>query len=145
MAMVKIWVHVVWATKSRVPTLQAPGRYELFTHIREHARKKGIHIDFLNGYVEHVHALVSMDAKQNIADVVQILKGESAFWANHKRFLFEQALKWCEGYYAVSVCESALDKVREYLKNQERHHDRRNFLKECAEFMQKYGFPAPLG
>jgi hypothetical protein len=33
-----------------------------------------------------------------------------------------------------------LDKVREYIKNQEEHHTKKTFLQEYDEFIDKYGF-----
>ena len=140
MAFINIWAHVIWGTKSRQPTLIKPARYDIFKHIRENARSKGIHVDFINGYVEHVHCLISLGANQDIATIVQALKGESAFWVNNKSKVLPHRLEWCEGYYAISVDASNLDVVREYIKNQEAHHRNTTFADECEEFMRIYGF-----
>ena len=139
MSYVRIWVHTVWGTKSREPILQKDNRYTLFQHIRENGKEKGIYIDFLNGYTDHVHALISLDAEQSIAKVMQLMKGESSFWAN-KNTLFQHKLHWSDEYYAVSVSESMVNKVRDYIKNQEVHHSKKTFAEECEEFMTKYGF-----
>jgi putative transposase len=40
----------------------------------------------------------------------------------------------------VSVSESVIDKVREYIKNQEEHHKHKKFQQEYDEFISKYGF-----
>ncbi len=140
MAHTNIWVHLVWGTKRREPLLEKSVRFEIFEHIRETARKKDIHVDFINGYVDHVHCLISMKAKQNIADIAQQLKGESSHWVNNEAKLLKHKLKWCEDYYAVSIGISGLDAVREYIKNQEDHHSRKSFVEECEEFMRVYGF-----
>jgi len=144
MSFVNIWVHVVWATKRRKPLLEKSVRYDIFNHIRENATHKGIHVDFINGYVDHVHCLISMKAKQDIANIVQALKGESSFWVNNKTELLKSRLEWCEDYYAVSVGASGLDTVREYIKNQELHHVKKTFSDECEEFMRIYGFERVL-
>ena len=144
MAYVKIWVHVVWATKRRERLLEKSARYDIFHHIRENAQAKGIYVDFINGHVDHVHCLISMGAKQDIADIVQALKGESSHWVNNKTQLLKHRLEWCEDYYAVSVGVSGLDAVREYIKNQEAHHGTKSFLEECEEFMRVYGFEGIL-
>jgi putative transposase len=145
MSFVSIWVHVVWATKRRQSVLKKPVRYTIFNHIRENALNKGIHLDHINGYDDHVHCLISMNPDQNIAAIVQALKGESAYWVNHKTDLLEQPLKWCEDYYAASVSTSGLDAVRNYIRNQEIHHSRKSFKRECREFIQIYGFDRVLG
>ncbi len=139
MAYVRIWVHAVWGTKDREPILEKENRYTLFEHIRENARKKDIYIDFINGYIDHVHTLISLNSEQSIAKVMQLMKGESSHWAN-KNSLFKHKLDWADEYFAVSVSESMTDKVREYIKNQEEHHKKKTFAEECEEFMTKYGF-----
>ena len=139
MAYVRIWVHTVWGTKSREPVLEKENRYTLFNHIRENAVTKDIYIDFINGYTDHVHALISLNAEQNIAKVMQLVKGESSYWAN-KHKVFKHKLEWADEYFAVSVSESMIDTVRNYIKNQEEHHKKKTFAEECEEFMTKYGF-----
>jgi putative transposase len=144
MASTQIWIHLVWGTKRREPLLQKSVRFEIFEHIRETARAKDIHVDFINGHVDHVHCLISMGASQNIADIAKQLKGESSHWANNKTSLLKHKLEWCEGYYAVSIGVSSLEAVREYIKNQEEHHRKKSFAEECEEFMRIYGFGAVL-
>ncbi len=139
MPLLKIWIHLVWATKNREPLLTKESRQQLFTHIRDNGKEKNIHVDFVNGHVDHVHVLVSLNAEQTIAKIVQLLKGESSFWAN-KINLFPKKMHWQDEYFAVSVSESGINAVREYIKNQEQHHQKKTFLQEYNEFMEKYGF-----
>jgi len=80
MAYIKIWIHLVWATKDRHPFLTKDIRQKVFSHIKENARTKGIHLDHINGYAEHVHCLISLDSDQNVATVANLLKGESSHW-----------------------------------------------------------------
>ena len=82
MAYVKIWIHAVWTTKNREPLLVKNIRKTVLDHIKENARSKDIYIDYVNGYVEHVHALISMKSGQTISKIMQLIKGESAFWIN---------------------------------------------------------------
>ena len=67
MSYTKIWVHCVWTTKYREPLLIKKVREKFFTHIKENAADKGIYIDIVNGYTDHVHCLISLKRKQNIA------------------------------------------------------------------------------
>jgi len=48
----------------------------------ENSRAKGIHVNHKNGFTDYIHSLVSMDADQNIAIIMNLLKGESSFWIN---------------------------------------------------------------
>lgn len=54
--------------------------------------------------------------------------------------LFPDKFEWADKYYAVSVSESQLDKVKKYIDNQEAHHQKITFKQECDEFIIKYGF-----
>lgn len=139
MPFIKIWVHLVWATKNRQPLLTKNIRQKVFNHICENAQTKNIYIDFINGHVDHIHCLVSLNQEQNIAKIMQLIKGESSFWIN-KNNLCPKKFEWQDEYFAVSVSESGIDKVRAYIKNQEVHHQKKIFQQEYDEFMDKYGF-----
>ena len=140
MPFVKIYVHFVWSTKNRVQILNTPElRQKTWQHIRENAKKKDLFIDFVNGHAEHCHCLVSLGVDQTISKVMQLIKGESAFWFN-KQGLTKQKLEWQDEYFAVSVSESQIETVRNYIKNQEEHHMHKTFQQEYDEFIIKYGF-----
>lgn len=139
MAHVKIWVHVVWGTKNHQPILSKDFRKRLFKHIHENAKEKKIYIDFINGYLDHVHCLLALNADMSLAKVIQLIKGESAHWANTNS-LIKPKLEWANEYFAVSISESMLNKVRDYIKNQEEHHKKITFKSENEKFIIKYGF-----
>ncbi len=86
MPWIKVWLHFVWSTKDRFPYLNDEIRHRVFKHIRQNAREKGIFIDFINGYVEHVHCLVSLGSDQTLEKIMQLIKGESSFWINKNKF-----------------------------------------------------------
>ena len=134
-----MWIHLVWATKKREPLLDKALHQKLFSHVRENALAKNIHIDFINGHIDHVHLLVSLNADQTVANIVQLIKGESSYWIN-KNKLTLQKFEWQDDYFAVSVSESVINAVREYIKSQEEHHKKKTFQQEYEEFISKYGF-----
>jgi putative transposase len=140
MPFIKVYVHFVWSTKNRVQTLNTPElRQNVWQRIRENAKKKDLFIDFVNGHAGHCHCLVSLGVDQTISKVMQLIKGESAFWFN-KQGLTKQKLEWQDEYFAVSVSESQIEIVRNYIKNQEEHHKHKTFQQEYDEFIIKYGF-----
>lgn len=71
--------------------------------------------------------------------IMQLIKGESSYWIN-KQNLLKEKFEWQDGYFAVSVSESVVDKVRNYIKNQEAHHTHKTWENEYNEFIEKYGF-----
>lgn len=139
MPYIKIWIHAVWSTYNRNPFLEKDFRWAIFKHIKENSIKKGIYIDHINGYIDHVHCLISLGQDQNIATIMQLIKGESSYWINQQGFLKER-FSWQDEYFAVSVGESQIDSVRKYIQNQEIHHSKVTFQQEYNEFINKYGF-----
>ena len=102
-------------------------------------KPKGFSIDFVNGHKEYCHCLVSSGAEQTISKVMQLIKGESACWFN-KQGLINNKLQWQDEYFAISVSQSLLNQVREYIKNQEDHHKNKTFQQEYDEFILRHGF-----
>ena len=140
MPFIKIYIHFVWSTKNRYPFLSTPDlRKSMWKHIRENAKKKGIFIDFVNGYQEHCHCLVSLGDNQTIRQIMQLIKGESSHWINKEGMLKEQ-FEWQDEYFAVSVSESNIARLRNYIKNQEDHHSRKTWEVEYNELTDKFGF-----
>jgi len=137
---IKVYIHFVWSTKYREPFLETPElRNKMWNHIRENAMAKGIHVDFINGYKDHCHCLVSLGSDQTLSKIMSLLKGESSHWIN-KRVFEKPLFQWQEEYYAVSVSQSILNKVRDYIKNQEVHHSHKSFDEEENEMIEKFGF-----
>jgi putative transposase len=139
MPYVRIWLHIVWSTKKRKRLLEKERRQDLFAHIKDNGIQKGIYMDTVNGHIDHVHCLVSLKATQDVSGIVQLIKGESSYWANREK-LFSGRLEWQDDYFAVSVSESGVAAVRAYINNQEEHHKKKTFMEEYEDFMKKYGF-----
>jgi putative transposase len=140
MPFIKVYIHFVWSTKNREPYLETKEiRQTVWQHISKNAKEKGIFIDFVNGYSDHCHCLVSLGVDQTIQKVMQLIKGESSFWIN-KQQLTKNKFEWQDEYFAVSVSESMIEIVRNYIKKQEEHHSRKTFEEEYNEFIIKYNF-----
>lgn len=140
MPYIKIYIHLVWSTKNWMPHLDSEElRKKVWQHIKENAKEKNIFIDHINGHKDHCHCLISLGSDQTIQKVVQLIKGESSFWIN-KYQLTKQKFEWQDEYFAVSVSESVIEKVRNYIRKQEEHHKKATFQEEYDEFIHKYGF-----
>ena len=144
MAYVRIWIHCVWGTKRRIPFLNTSNKRVILEHIIANAKEKGIHIDFINGHREHIHCILSLNADQTLSKSIQLMKGESSFWIN-KNQLCTGKFEWADEYFAVSVSESQINSVRDYVKNQEKHHSKKSWNEEYEEFISKYGFQKVKG
>ena len=140
MPFIKIYIHLVFSTINRIPFLNSTEvRVKVWKHIKENASSKGIYLDMINGYSDHCHCLISLGSNQNIEKIMQLIKGESSFWIN-KNQLTKDKFAWQDEYFAVSVSESMIESVRNYIKNQEIHHQTKTFAEEYQEFIDKYNF-----
>ncbi|MBN1637527.1 MAG: IS200/IS605 family transposase [Ignavibacteriales bacterium] len=139
MPYISILVHAVWSTKNRAPLLNNKIREIVFNHIKENAKQKDIYLLEINGYIEHVHSLISLGKEQNISKIIQLLKGESSNWIN-KENLCNGKFEWQDEYFAVSIGKSQEINVKNYIRNQFLHHRKKSFAEEYEEFMDKYGF-----
>lgn len=116
MPYIKIWIHLIWSTKNRQAFLKKEIKSKIISHIKENAQNKNIYIDFINGDVDHIHTLISLKSDQTIAKVAHLLKGESSHWINKNNLIYQE-FAWQEEYIAVSISHSAVNKVRDYIKN----------------------------
>ena len=139
MPFTRILIHAVWGTKNREPLLTQEKLFLVINHIKENAITKGIYITDINGHIDHLHCIISLNRDLSIAKTMQLIKGESSFWANKEK-IFLHRFEWADEYYAVSVSESQLQKVKDYIANQQEHHKKKTFKQECDEFLAKYRF-----
>ena len=139
MSFVKIWVHLVFSTKKRQPFLKKEIRTKMIKHIIDNCKEKGIFLQAINGYDDHLHCLISLGKDQSIAKVSQLIKGESSFWLNNQKLLLDK-FQWQDDYFAISVSQSQLPTVMNYIKKQEEKHSKKSFLDEVDEFVKIYGF-----
>lgn len=114
-------------------------RNQLFAHIRENAKIKNIYIDFINGYTDHVHVLVSLKDDLSIGKIAQLIKGESSHWIIQLQ-LTAGEFEWQEEYLAIGVGDDKLDIVRNYIAKQPVHHKKVSFADEYDKFIERFGF-----
>ena len=140
MPYVKVKIHLVWSTKNREPFLASSAlRTKVWKHINDNAVDKGIFIEMINGYQEHCHCLISLGIDQTISKIMQLLKGESSYWIN-KNKLCSDKFEWQDEYFATSVSEAMVPRVRAYIRNQEDHHRTKTFAEEYDLLLKNFEF-----
>lgn len=132
--LIYIYVHAVWTTKHRESCLLKPLRYKLLEHIRNHAKKKDIQLEIINGVEDHLHCLFKMKSTQTIAEIIKNIKGESARWINEVGLLHKH-FQWQDGYGVFSVSPQNVGKVKRYIFNQESHHKNKKVDEELLEMI----------
>lgn len=135
MSFVNLNIHAVWGTKFRYPFLTGAIKITVIEHIKENAKSKGLLIDVIDGDVDHLHCLFKLNADMSLSKAMQLIKGESSHWINKEK-LTKSSFEWAVDYFAVSVSDSKLNRVRNYINNQEEHHKKITFLEEYQKFLK---------
>ena len=132
-----IYIHAIFSTKHREPTILDPWREELFTVLGGLTNLTGCQSLIVGGIADHVHLLFRMTRTITIADVMAQIKRFSSAWVNQK-YPTEPQFHWQSGYGAFSVSSSNFDAVREYVRNQPEHHVKQTFQDEYREWLRRY-------
>ena len=128
-----IWILLVWTTKRRQPLIHRQLKKPLYDKMREIANEKDFRIDFINGVEDHVHLLISIQPKHSVSDIVKHLKGITNSWVNKNQLTLDY-FEWQDGFSAFSVSPLQLQKVRNYIRYQEKHHKSKGFDDEMQHF-----------
>ena len=100
----RLYYHLVWATKNREPFITTELEPKLYSYLLKKAAELEIGVYALNGWVDHIHMVVSIPLKLAVADAVKNLKGASAHYLNHEGTLGGNFI-WQRGYGALRVGE----------------------------------------
>ena len=126
---VKIWIHAVFGTKNREHSIVPTIKKQVHQIIVDELNGLNCSLLAINGMPDHVHILFLLNSQKNIAEVMKQLKGGSSYQINQQD-LIKYKFAWQVGYGAFSVSESGIEKVKEYIKNQEIHHQKLTFQEE---------------
>ena len=119
-----LYYHLIWHTKDNLPYLQGEINHLVLEHIHQVCKEKSIEVKALNTTENHVHLLIGLRKWQNIPDLMWQIKGKSSY--DIKKFP-NLNLEWQTGYTVFTVSEKEVDKIIDYINNQEEHH---RFLKK---------------
>jgi REP element-mobilizing transposase RayT len=132
----KLMYHLVFSTKKRLPLITGEIRGELFRYLHGIVRGEGGSVLAVNGMNDHVHLLVRWKPTVALADLLRKLKANSSKWANEK--LRYRKFGWQDGYSAFTVSQSQVQRVKNYIRNQEQHHRRSDFKRELIDLLERH-------
>ena len=133
----QIHIQIIFVVKYRLGLIGEDWKQELYKYISGIVEKQRHKILIINGVKDHIHLLIGLRPHQSLADLVQDIKGSTSKWINEKKFL-KIKFAWQEGYGAFSFSQSHLTKVIDYIKNQEKHHQKKSFADEYKAFLKAF-------
>ena len=134
----KIWLHVIFSTKERMPLIKPSVESKIHAHMKEQLESCGCILGIINGIHDHVHLLFLQNPKVAVTDVIKQVKANTSYWINEQNLIPEK-FSWQTGYAAYVVSESQQSKVFRYIKNQKEHHKTKPFMQEYNEFISIHG------
>jgi len=129
--------HVIFGTKHQRPLILAKWRPRLHAFLGGAIRTLDAVPEAVGGVADHVHLLMGIRATHRLADVMRDVKRASSAWVHES--IGDKQFEWQDGYGAFSVSASLIEKVKQYIANQEEHHRKKTFEEEYVEFLKTSG------
>ncbi len=133
----QIHIQFVFAVKFREGLIHESFKQELFKYISGIIHAHNHKLLAINSMPDHIHIFIGMRPTQSISDLMQDIKGNSSKWINEKKFL-KVKFEWQEGYGAFSYSKSHVNRVINYIFNQENHHKKETFKEEYIRFLEAF-------
>ena len=133
----QIHIQIIFAVNRRENLIIDKWRADLHKYIGGIIKGKNQKPIIVNGMPDHIHAFVGLQPFMRISDLVRDMKNNSSNFINDHS-LVKGKFSWQEGYGAFSYGHSQIDRVYNYILNQEKHHKRKTFKEEYLGFMKKF-------
>ncbi|NLL13250.1 MAG: IS200/IS605 family transposase [Fibrobacter sp.] len=130
-------LHIVFSTKHREPLIFKELRNELNLYIAT-VCKTCNSIPIKIGCVsDHIHIAASLPRIITVSKLLEEVKKSSSKWIKEKDERL-QHFSWQDGYAVFSISQSHLDRLVNYIKNQESHHRDKSFQQELRNHLNHY-------
>ena len=124
----EIYIHIVFGTicgKNLIPEEAIP---KLHGYIAKIFSNKKCHDICVGGISNHVHILTSLPKEGSVPEIIKSIK-----LATNKILISQYNIdrfSWQKGYAVFSVSPPEIQKVKNYIKNQKKHHIQTSYEKE---------------
>ena len=135
-SLLRIYIHAVFSTKGREPTILEEWRTELHSYIGGILNNRRCDLLTAGGVEDHMHLLFRLPATVTVADLIRDIKSNSSAWRHQAG---DHAFAWQNGYGAFSVGPTQVGDVIDYIGRQRQHHAKVSFRDEYLAFLNKYG------
>ncbi len=100
-------------------------------------KNKKCHLYKINGVEDHIHIVTHIHPSVTLSSLVKDIKLSTSSWIKEKS-CFPSFNGWQTGYGAFTYSISEKDRLIEYVKNQEIHHNRKSFKEEYIELLHEH-------
>ena len=117
----RLYYHIVWSTKNRQPLLTADVEPAIYALLRNKALDLEASVYALNGYLDHVHLVVSIPPKIAVSKFVGQVKAVASVRFNQSGHP-SAPFYWQEEYGVFSFDRKRLPNFVAYVEGQKEHH-----------------------
>ena len=143
MAFWRLYYHLVWSTKERLPLITPAIEPILYGYMIGKAVWHGAIVHAIGGIETHTHVIASIPPKIAIAEFVKNVKGSSSHHINHGPQKFDITFGWQRGYGVFSLGSKQLDDAIAYVCNQKQHHNQGDLIEMLERDADEDDGPAP--
>ena len=133
----KVYVHITFSTKNRLNHIDDGIKDKLFEYLGGICKKLECEPIQVGGHKDHVHILCILSRKIAQMKLLEEVKKGSSKWIKTQATKFKD-FYWQDGYGIFSVNPTEINIVKEYIKQQEKHHKKKSFQEEYRAFLKKY-------
>ena len=130
--------HIVFRTKDSLPTIKQDHVNELYAYITGIIKHKNSHLYRINGVENHLHILTDMNPSIAPIDFIKDIKVATSIWMKSSNF-FPAFKGWAVGYGSFTCSFKDIDRLIDYIKNQQEHHKKISFEEEFRKLLLEYG------
>lgn len=131
------YFHLIWSVKNRNNWIVQEIQPWLYAYIGGIIKNDKNILLSIGGMADHIHLLISFNSVDKFSSLIRDIKAKSTLWV-HDNFPQYSFFSWQEGYASFSVSHSSLDKVMNYIENQEQHHTKFTFEEEYLQLLKKH-------
>ncbi len=132
------YYHFVFRTKHSEKLLTAENSSKLYSYIIGISNELGYRVIRINGMSDHIHIAAGLpDVLPNT--YIREVKCRSSRWMKDNPSLFRRFKGWAKGYFGSSFSHKDLDKVANYIANQQEHHIDKTFSCKMERFFSDAG------
>jgi REP element-mobilizing transposase RayT len=128
--------HLIWSTKNRTQWIDAEMKSRLYAYMGGVVRNYNGALLEIGGMPDHVHLLINIKNLDKYSYLVRDVKAHSTLWIR-KNFPLLREFEWQEGCASFTLHFSLLENVKNYIQNQEQHHQIMTYEEEYLMFLNK--------
>jgi REP element-mobilizing transposase RayT len=132
----QIHIQAVFVVQNRACLINPEWKNHLYSYMSGIIQQQNHKALIINGMPDHIHVFFGLNPAQSLSELMQDIKAGSSKWINDSG-LTKTRFSWQKGYGAFSYSKSQIERVYNYIQNQEEHHRKKTFNEEYHTLLKE--------